>query len=283
MRILTIFLIIFLSVMPVKAIQPEVDCPTPDSNSVEYESIINQVTGINLTSKIIAEAIISKELSEELKSRVWAKLDIYNVQRLKKGEFKSLTLKSKQIKYKAFSMSDFNAKTICPYNKVYYKKNKVRYPHELPLNVKGVITNKDIKNAVNSEEFKKEIQNKPLRIGKISVVKLGTPLIEIKNGKIYFDIPVQTLIGKLNIQFNSEIEVKNNIIKLANINMDSAVDGIINTFFTKLTEKVNPFQYEINSINGKYCKIYITKAKISDNIINVEGVLIINKNYYGDK
>ena len=51
----------------------------------------------------------------------------------------------------------------------------------------------------------------------------------------------------------------------------------------QILEKVNPFQYDLGSLNGKYCKIFVTKAQISDNIIKAEGVFIINKNYDGDK
>ena len=54
------------------------------------------------------------------------------------------------------------------------------------------------------------------------------------------------------------------------INID-ILGGIIN--------QVNPVAFQINSINSKYCKIYITSAKIQGNIIKTEGIFIINKNY----
>ncbi len=194
---------------------------------------------------------------------------------MNKGEFKSLKLNSKRIQYKAFSISDFEAKTKCGYNKIIYKNKRVYYPHELYFDYKAAITNEDIKHILNSQEFQNKLNSFPINVKGNTVLKIHTPEIEIKGGKIYYTIPVETLLLNFVINFNSELIVKNNTISLTNISPNSIFGNITNV----ITDKINPFKYELGSLNGKYCKINITKAQISDNIINTEGIFIINKNY----
>ncbi|MBQ9245407.1 hypothetical protein IJ182_03970 [bacterium] len=245
--------------------------------------MINTITGIEFASKKIAEVIISKELGDELHSKIQTKLDIYNVKRLKQGEFKSLTFKSKKINYKSFSMSDFKATTICPYNKVIYKKTRVYYPNELPFKFQAKITNEDIQNAINSEEFITFIKKNPVKINQITIMNIDTPQVTIKKDKIYFEVPINSILGDFKFKFHSSVAIQDNHLILKNISLNSKNKIIKNNTLSQITNEINPFKYQLNSFSGKYCKIYITNAKISDNIINTEGVFIINKNYNGEK
>ncbi len=281
MRIKILILIMFFSFMPVNACN--VTCPSSSLDIIEKESFINNVTGLNFSSKKIAQTIIQKEINESLNSKIKANIEIFNIKRLKKGEFKSLTLKSKNIKYKAFSMSDFYAQTICPFNRVIYKKGRIYYPLDLAFKYKGSITNQDIQNIINSKEFQEELIEKPLKISNIKLLELKSLKVLIKDNKLYFNLEVKSLFGKTAIKFFADIEVKNNKIVLKNITFNSKNNMISDNILSPLIDKINPVTYEINSLNGKYCKIFITKAKISDNIIDTEGVFIINKNYNGEK
>ena len=81
------------------------------------------------------------------------------------------------------------------------------------------------------------------------------------------------------INLNADIEVKNNKIVLKNI-IFSSNNNIINVdIFGVLVNKINPVAFQMESINSKYCRLYITNSQISGNIINTKGIFIINKNY----
>ena len=125
MKKIILFLIIILFSNTANADICEVTCP--NINITENESLLNKVTGMNFISKKIIETAIEKEINEELNSKANADLKIYSVKKLKNGEFKGLKLKSEQIKYKALSLSNFEAETICQYNKVIFKKIIVKY------------------------------------------------------------------------------------------------------------------------------------------------------------
>lgn len=280
-KLLSLIILIFIC-MPVNAAIPVINCPNKTIQKTENESILNKIPGLSFAGEKIVETVLAHELDKELNSKINAKLKSFNLTHLRNGEFESLTLKGKEIKYKSFSMSNFNACTVCRYNKVIYEGTRVYFSEDLPFNFTADITNTDIENALNSEKFQKSISKPVAKVSNISLITLDKPSIEIKNNRIYYILPVKTIIGVINIKFNSDIAVKNNVIMMTDIKID-----FIGPFSVKnldvLTDKINPFKYELSSIKGKYCKIYVTKAKISDNIINTEGIFIINKNYNGGK
>ncbi len=259
----------------------EVTCPSGSLNIIEKESLLNKITGVSFASKKIAEIAIQKELKDELKSPFKANLEIYNVKRLKNGEFKALTLQSEQINYRAASISDFYAQTVCPYNKIIYQDGRVYYPHDLPFKFNAAITNQDINNILNSYEFQRELEKVSLKINGFKGFSVKTPKVNINNGKLNFSIPVETFLSSnpFYINLNADIEVKNNKIVLKNI-IFSSNNNIINVdIFGVLVNKINPVAFQMESINSKYCRLYITNSQISGNIINTKGIFIINKNY----
>ena len=69
-------------------------CPSETINIQEEETFFNKISGLNFASKQIAQAIIQKEINDELDSKIVAELEIFSIKQLKKGEFKSLSLKS---------------------------------------------------------------------------------------------------------------------------------------------------------------------------------------------
>ncbi len=279
-NIFLFFLLLFVP-MTVFASDCDVACPSESLNIIESESLLNRITGVSFASRKIAEIVIQKELKDELKSPFKANLEIYNIKRLKNGEFKTLTLQSEQIKYRAASISNFYAQTVCPYNKIIYKNNRVYYPYDLPFKFNASITNQDIENIINSYEFQKELEKISLKTGKFKGFSFKTPKIEIYDGKLNFSIPIETFLSPkpFYINLNADIEVKNNKIVLKNITFLSNNNIINIDIFGVLINRINPVAFQMESINGKYCRLFITNSKINGNTITAKGIFIINKNY----
>lgn len=261
----------------------KVTCPAESLNIVENEKFINKITGVSFISKNIAEAIIQKEINEELHSNVKADLDLFNIKSLKKGEFKGLTLKSKNLKYRALSATDVKALTVCPYNKVLYENKRLYFPQDMYFKFSGTITNKDLENVVNSVEFQNELSRNTLSFRGVNGIKFATPSITIDEGYLNFSVPVTSFILKnpYNVKFRANIEIKNNKIVLRNITFGSKRNIMNSDLFAPVIDAINPLTYELNSVNGKFCNVYLTSAKIVGNEIKAEGVLKINKNYGG--
>ena len=258
-----------------------VSCPSETMKVIEDENVFLKVTGINFLTKKIVETAIEKELKDELNSKFNADLDIFTLKRLKNGEFKNLLLVSDNFRYKAMSISDFKAETICPYNQIIYKNKKVYYPNDLPFKFNANITNNDIKNIIKSKEFQKQIQRSAVKINGFTTLEVQEPIVTIKNGQLEFSIPIRTFLSNqpFIINLNSNIQVANNKIMLKDTTFSANSNIISIDILGGIINQVNPVAFQINSIDSKYCKIYITSAKIQGNIIQTEGIFIINKNY----
>ena len=258
-----------------------VTCPSETMKVIEDENVFLKVTGINFLTKKIIETAIEKELKDELNSKFNADLDIFTLKRLKIGEFKNLLLASDNFRYKAMSVSDFKAETICPYNQIVYKNKKVYYPNDLPFKFNANITNNDIKSIIKSREFQKQIQRSSVKINGFNTFEIQEPNVIINNGQLEFALPIKTFLSNEPFIFNikSNINVTNNKIVLKDTTFSSNSNIINIDILGGIINQVNPVAFQINSINSKYCKIYITSAKIQGNIIKTEGIFIINKNY----
>ena len=258
-----------------------VTCPSETMKVIEDENVFLKVTGINFLTKKIVETAIEKELKDELNSKFNADLDIFTLKRLKSGEFKNLLLISDNFRYRAMSISDFKAETICPYNQIIYKNKKVYYPNDLPFKFNANITNNDIKNIIKSKEFQKQIQRSAVKINGFTTLEVQEPIVTIKNGQLEFSIPIRTFLSNepFIMNLNSNIEVANNKIMLKDTTFSTNSNIINIDILGGIINQVNPVAFQINSIDSRYCKIYITSAKIQGNIIKTEGIFIINKNY----
>ena len=148
-KVLLLLLFVFIP-QNVIADSCAITCPKESLEIIEKENIATKITGVNFFTKKIIELVIEKELKQELESKFNADLDLFTVGRLKKGEFKSLALTSQTFRYRALSVSNFIAETVCPYNKIVYQNKKVYYPYELPFKFTGKITNNDLKNTIDS-------------------------------------------------------------------------------------------------------------------------------------
>lgn len=280
--IVFLIMLLFINTAQADADICQVVCPIKDTNTIKDETFINKYTGMSFLSKKMVELAVEKEINSELNSKANAELKIFNIKSLKNGEFKGIKLHSESIKYKALSLSDFEAETICSYNKIVYKNNRLYYPFELPFKYRANITNKDIQNILSSEDFQKEINQNPVKINGIKLFTIQPPSVEIKNGNIYFRIPLKTMFAKISISFKANIEVENNKIVLKNITLGSKSNIIDDSMLPNLIDYVNPITYRMEEFNSKFCKIHITKAKIVNDKIETEGIFIINKNYGGE-
>lgn len=280
MKLILVFIFLFF---PFFAFADDciVTCPNESLEIQKNESLLNKVTGTYFVSKKIAELAIQKELNDELNSNFKANLEIFSLKLLKQGIFKSLILKSYNLNYKAISISDFYAETICPYNKVVYKNKRLYYPQKLPMKFKGSITNDDLKNIISSNEFKNELQKAQFDVNGQKLFNIDIANVEIKNNQIYFKVLLKMLFGTISIKSFADIDIENNKIVLKNITFGSKSNIISDNMLAPLINKINPISYETSIINGKFCNIFIKKAQIVDNKINVDGIFIINKNYGG--
>lgn len=240
-----------------------------------------KISLMNFTPVKVYESFIKHELKDELGADFDVKLEIYSSEKLKNGIFKSLKLSSKRLFYKGLSLSDVQAETINENNKFIYKKKRVYYPEELPLKFIASITNEDINAALSSEMFNTRLDELNDKTGGIFYIE--RPDIAIKSGKIYFDVPLKTMFlsKRFYLHFNSDIEVENNEIMLKNITFTSSGNIIDMSILDAIAAQLNPIKIKKEALQNKFCNILIETAKINNDIINIDGNLVIKANYRG--
>ena len=237
---------------------------------------------IDFLNKKIVEFAISKDLNREFESNFNVKLNIYNIKRLKNGEFKNLIITTPYLHYQGMSISNFYAATLCSYNKVIYKNGRVYYPQPMPVAFTAEITNDDLEYILESKEFNDKFLKNSLSINANNLFQILKPKFIIKDSNVYLDVPIKTIFSNkpINIHLVADVEVVNNSIILKNISFSKNSNIMfidIKEYFVK-----NPISITNSLLNGKFCNIYITKAKIMDDVIKSEGILLINKNYGGE-
>lgn len=282
-RILFFILAVFISISFLFLENIAVASYENPTKLIDKESVINKVTGFGFVSRNIAEAIIQREINEELNSNVKANLEIFSVKNLRNGIFKSLILKSKHLKYKALSASDVMVSTVNSYNEILYKNKKLYFPSDLNFKFTATITNEDIQNVINSIEFQNELARRTLSYRGLNGVKFETPSVSISDGFLNFTLPITSFLIKkpIHIKFKANIEITEGKILLKNITFNSKRNIISSDILAPVIEEINPLAFELNSINGKFCNISVTNAKIVGNSIKADGILRINKNYGG--
>ncbi len=277
MKKILITLIILLNSLNVYAYDYSIYCQTK-SDIKESRNLFKK---INTVPKNIIEFAISKDLNKQFNGDFKVDLDLYSLKRLKNGEFKKLNVESPKAVYEGMSLSSFKAGSLCEYNRVVYKNHRAYYPNPLPMAFNAEITNKDLEYIVKSQEFKEKVLDKGITINGKKIFQLLEPKITIKNSKVNLKMPVKTIFSKkvLNINLKADIEVADNNILLKDIsfskNSNIIVMDIVDYF------KKNPIAITNSALDSKFCKIYISQAKITGNAIKAEGIFIINKDYGG--
>ena len=251
-----------------------------NAESVDNQTV-NKISAYGFIAKKIVEKAIEIELKQEFDSKFNADLTVEGFDKLKSGEFKSLILKSNNVKYDALSVTNFVASTKQIKNKIIYKDKKVYFPIEIPFDFKGVITNDDINFALNSVKFKKQLEKATVKVSGKKLFSFDVPTIELKNSLLYATLPVKSMLFKnsMNLNFYADVEVENNKIILKNITFTQKSNIINSELLVSLFADSNPISFELTKTNSKYCKLDLSKAKITGDKIDLSGTFTLNKNY----
>ena len=269
-KILVLFFSLFLMFFSISA-----------NAEIVENNVVNKISPFGFIAKAIVEKTIEFELKKEFDSKFKADLTVESFNKLKNGEFKSLILKSNNVKYDALSVTDFTANTKQIKNKIIYKNKRVYFPIEIPFDFNGVITNDDINFALNSARFKKQLEKASVKVSGKKLFSFDIPKIELKDNLMYCTLPVKSLLFKnsLNLNFNADVEVENNKILLKNITFTQKSNIINSEVLVSLLANSNPISFELTKTNSKYCKIDLSKAKIIGDKIDLSGTFTLNKNY----
>ncbi len=251
-----------------------------DVPKINNTSILDKITGRNFIKKEIYERYIEFRLKKTFNGKIHARLRSFNYNALSNGEFKELIIEAKNISYKFFHAQNITAKTLCNYNKVQINNNKITYVQNIPFEYNAIITNENISNIINSNEFQKEINENKILLNNKEIFKILSPTVQIKNSQLFFDIPIKILFIKkpINIKFFTDIEIQNDEILLKNIIFSKNSNIIDNNLLIMIGNELNPIKFALKAFDLKKYTLTVENAQINGDKININGKFVVNKN-----
>lgn len=236
---------------------------------------IEKITGVDFIERKGAEAIIEKYLRFTLKSKINFKLDAPNAKALRNGEFKSFTATAKKIQVDGVSLSDFEAKSVCPYNRFLMKKDYIGFPYDIPVSFSATLTNDDM-----NYMFKKMEEQNPeslkIPFGKLTLAKVSGLTWKTENSKARIMFKIITPIVDTKVTYTTSFNIINGQLSMGNStsNLNAQMQKNVNRFLRKF----NPFTQAIELAEDAQASLDITHIIMQGDKIYVKGVFLIPRN-----
>lgn len=244
---------------------------------------ISNASGTNFLLTKIVEATFQKELKKEMQSNFNVEIKAYGAKNFLDGKFKNLTVESKKINSQNVSATNFYANSLCDYNHIILKDDKLYFAENFLLEYSSEITDNDLKRTVLSPNYLNLINKIDLSLGGLTLFKIHEPTIEIKNNRIYMSAKMtnMTFYGtKTQIfKMNSKLKVQDEKIVFTDVNIGSNNYGLSQSFVLSMINNLNPFVFNFKIDDNNRAKIKVKDLKIENNTIYVKGIVIIPKNY----
>lgn len=245
------------------------------------------LTGLNFLSKNIIESQIQKIIREETDSKFKIKIKNFYGVNILSGQFNSLEANCKNYSYDGLYFTNLKAQTLCPYNFIEFKDEKIKFKENLIIKYQTEITQEDLDKIISSSNFQKIIEkmNKDKTIS--SIIQIKSLKATIKKDKIQMKYAIYPLakndvlalfnkISKpINLTFSAKLKANNGKLELYNVDISSIKKYID---FIPTIEKLNPLAYDFNLDETNKGKIHLNNAKILDSKIYLDGFIVINKN-----
>lgn len=238
-------------------------------------NVVEKVTGVDFIERKGVETIIEKYLRFTLKSKINFKLDTPNARALRNGEFKSFTATAKKIQVDGLSISDFEAKSVCPYNKFLMKKDYIGFPYDIPVSFSATLTNDDM-----NYMFKKMEEQNPeyltLPLGKLSLAKISGLTWKTENSKARIMFKIITPIVDTKVTYTTSFNIVNGQLSMGNStsNLNAQMQKNVNKFLSKF----NPFTQAVALAEDAQAQLEITHILMQGDKIYVKGVFLIPRN-----
>ena len=250
--------------------------PYPVSNF--FTRTMQGILGLNYSSSKIAEHEIKTQIAKTVSGDIDIKITPYSALDLIGGKFKSAEVKAKNVNLDGISISSFEAKSLCDFVYIDYKKNPVTPIAPALIGFKGTVTQDDFNKTLSSPQYSSNLTKIKARISntEINLVDFINPKINIADGSInlttqmhfaglpsYLNIPVKIGTG---------LKVENNKIKLTNLKVLQE-QGLNMPIVANLVQAMSPAIVDLNNIGIKGSKITLKDLTIHDDKIDVSGTI----------
>jgi len=271
---------IFFTASQVSALNCIYNCVEPYDLSHGVSRFMSAVTGSNLMAEKIAKVILRREIMKNTEGKFSVKVDSYSVKDLKKGIFKSVKIKGKDIDAEGVHFSKLSMKTLCDFNYISQKdpKNPV-FMEDLPLGFAVEMSEEDLNKTMQTPEYEKMI-NKLNSYGEgWGLFRIESTHLKLKDDKLYYILQVSLPFVK-NVQdivILSDLKVYKGDIDFTNTRLVNKKISIDMRKIDKIINYLNPLDFSLNILENKDAVLTVQNVKVKDNKILADGLLVIPK------
>lgn len=249
----------------------------PNINSISISNLI----GTNFLGEKIANAIIRKEILKDSKGKYSVDLQSYNLTDLKKGIFKSLEINGTDTVTDGIHASKVKFKTLCDYNYIEINNKEKTTTFKEPFGMAYAIqfTDEDLNKTMESKKYA-ELIRKVNGIGNTyKLFNISSTSAKILENKLYYTMNVQVpLINlKQEITLETDVKARSGEILLSDTKLVTESFKFDISKLDKIINYLNPLEFSMNIFKNKDAQMHIQDATISNNIINVNGVVTVDK------
>lgn len=279
-KLLVILGILIFTANSASALNCLYNCVEPYDLSHGFSRFMSTVTGSNFLAKKVAKIILKKEIVKATEGKFSVKVDSYSVKDLKKGIFKSVIIKGKQINADGVHFSKLTLKTVCDFNYISIKdiENPV-FMEDLPLEFSVTMTEDDLNNTMQTFEYEKLIEKLNSYGKDYGLFKIESTKLKIKDDKIYYvlQVAVPFVKGVQDIVILSDLRVYKGDIDFANTRLLNKKFSIDMKKIDRIVNYLNPLDFSLNILENKDAILTVQNVQVKDDKILANGLIVIPK------
>lgn len=232
-------------------------------------TFIGKVTGYDFFAVQGAECYFQHYIKKNYNADVKLKIKAKNVKALKNGEFKEVSAKSKKLNCNTFTVSDFKAHTLCPYNKIDKAGDNIVFPYDIPAEFSAVITNDDLLSIVKSQNHMPN---------DISFFAIKNITWRIENSRLKILLDVSTPLSIVKLTFSTGLEISDGqVLFISPSGVNSSFLFDVNKILPYLNMH-SPFSYVLKLARNAHSHIDLEEISIRDDKIYLKGMFLIPRN-----
>ena len=248
-----------------------------DTASEEYLKSKHHAAFMNPFAEHIAQRVIKKLLKKETGGTYKVKFDGYTFSSMKKGVFKYLEIRGKNIVSSNIDIPYIKLFTLSDYNRIDYKQSPVQFKSDMTFAYNLHLSEKSLNQALENSDYKKVIRRVNNKLYPIIVVY--NVKVRIRHDKLYliveYNLPLFQQKKNKTLQISSRLKIDNGKIYANNIGIDNAYGSLPIDKLSKLVNMLDPTSFTLDLIDNKKCDGNITNVSIEDNIVKIDGRIFI--------
>ncbi len=279
-KLLLIIAMIFFSADFAGAVSCLYNCVEPYDLSHGFSRFMSAVTGSNLLAEKVAKSILKKEIVKSTEGNFSVKVDSYSLKDLKKGIFKSVKIKGKNINADGVYFTKLTLKTVCDFNYISIKDiNNPVFMEDLPLEFSVVMTEDDLNNTMQTVEYEKLIDKLNSYGQGYGLFKIESTKLKIKDDKIYYilQVAIPFTKGLQDVVILSDLKVYKGDVDFTNTRLINKKVSIDMKKIDRIVNYLNPLDFSLNILENKDAILTVQNIKVKDDKIFADGLIVIPK------